>query len=130
MTPVDTDFPKKVKKGDIMVVGSNMGCGQAHYTSNESIKQCGISCVIAESFDRNFFRNSIAIGLPVIEYRGIKQNVKVGDELEVDLHAGEIKNLSNRKILKFTPLPDFLLDILEAGSVEAHVNRLIAEGKV
>jgi 3-isopropylmalate/(R)-2-methylmalate dehydratase small subunit len=130
MTNVDPDFPKKVKKGDIMVVGTNMGCGHSHMQANASIKQCGISCVIAESFDRNFFRNSIAIGLPIIEYKGIKQNVKEGDELEVDLSAGEIKNLSTHKSLKFTPLPGFILDILAAGSVEAHVNKLIAEGKV
>ena len=63
-----------------------------------AIKQCGISCVIAESFDRNFFRNSIAIGLPIIEYKGIKQKVKEGDELEVDLHAGKIKNLTTGKL--------------------------------
>ena len=130
MTNVDPDFPKKMKKGDIMVVGTNMGCGHSHMQANEAIKQCGISCVIAESFDRNFFRNSIAIGLPVIEYRGIKQNVKEGDVMEVDLHTGVIKNLSSRKTLKFDPLPDFILDILEAGSIEDHVNKLIAEGRV
>lgn len=129
MTPVDPDFPKKVKKGDVMVVGSNMGCGQAHYSSNQAIKQCGISCVIAESFDRNFFRNSIAIGLPIIEYKGIKQKVKEGDELEVDLHTGEIKNLTTKKTLKFTPFPDFLLDVLEADGAEPYGNKLIAEGK-
>jgi 3-isopropylmalate/(R)-2-methylmalate dehydratase small subunit len=130
MTNVDPDFPKKVKKGDIMVVGTNMGCGHSHQQANLAIKLCGISCVIAESFDRNFFRNSVAIGLPLIEFKDIKQYVKEGDELEVDLHAGQIKNLSSRKVLNFTPLPDFLLDILEAGSIESHVNKLIAEGKV
>ena len=113
-----------------MVVGKNMGCGHSHMQANIAIKQCGISCVIAESFDRNFFRNSIDIGLPIIEYIDIKKNVKEGDVLEVDLHAGEIKNLTTKKTLKFTPLPDFLLDIFEAGDVESHVNRLIAEGKV
>ncbi len=70
MTYVDPDFPKKMKKGDIMVVGTNMGCGHDHATANQSIQQCGISVVIAESFDRNFFRNSIALGLPIIEYKG------------------------------------------------------------
>jgi 3-isopropylmalate/(R)-2-methylmalate dehydratase small subunit len=130
MTNVDPDFPKKVKKGDIMVVGTNMGCGHSHQQANLAIKLCGISCVIAESFDRNFFRNSVAIGLPLIEFKDIKQYVKEGDELEVDLHAGQIKNLSSRKVMNFTPLPDFLLDILEAGSIESHVNKLIAEGKV
>ena len=61
-----------------MVVGKNMGCGHSHQQANLAIKQCGISCVIAESFDRNFFRNSIAIGLPLIEYPGIRQEVKEG----------------------------------------------------
>ena len=130
MTNVDPDFPRKVKKGDIMVVGKNMGCGHSHQQANLAIKQCGISCVIAESFDRNFFRNSIAIGLPLIEYPDIRQKVKEGDELDVDLHGGQINNISERKTLKFTPLPDFLLAILDAGSIEAHVNKLIAEGKV
>jgi 3-isopropylmalate/(R)-2-methylmalate dehydratase small subunit len=130
MTNVDPDFPRKVNKGDILVVGKNMGCGHSHQQANLAIKQCGISCVIAESFDRNFFRNSIAIGLPLIEYPDIRQKVKEGDELEVDLHAGQINNISERKVLNFTPLPDFLLDILDAGSIESHVNKLIAEGKV
>ena len=130
MTPLDPDFPKKVRKGDIMVVGSNMGCGQAHYSSNEAIKQCGIACVIAESFDRNFFRNSIAVGLPIIEYKGIKQKVKEEDILEVDLRAGKIRNRTTKKNMEFTPLPDFLLDFLEAGGAEQYGNKLIAEGKV
>jgi len=130
MTNVDPDFPKKVKKGDIMVVGTNMGCGHDHGGANSAIKQCGISCVIAESFDRNFFRNSIAIGLPIIEYKGIKQNVKEGDELEVDLHAGTIKNLTTGKSLKFTPFPDFLQEILELGGIRGYTNKLIAEGKM
>ena len=130
MTNVDPDFPKKVKKGDIMVVGSNMGCGHDHPGANIAIKQCGISCVIAESFDRNFFRNSIAIGLPIIEYKGIKQNAKEGDRLEVDLHAGKIKNLTSGKTLDFTPFPDFLLEILELGGIGPYTDKLIAEAKV
>jgi 3-isopropylmalate/(R)-2-methylmalate dehydratase small subunit len=72
----------------------------------------------------------VAIGLPLIEFKDIKQYVKEGDELEVDLHKGQIKSISSKKVLNFTPLPDFLLDILEAGSIELHVNKLIAEGKV
>ena len=129
MTPVDPDFPKKVKKGDIMVVGTNMGCGHGHQHANVAIMQCGISCVIAESFDRNFFKNSINLGLPIIEFEGIKNNVKEGDVLEVDLHKGEIRNMSTKKALQFTPLPDFLLEILESGGLEPYANKLIAEGK-
>jgi 3-isopropylmalate/(R)-2-methylmalate dehydratase small subunit len=130
MANIAPDFAKKVKKGDIMVVGSNMGCGHGHVEANKSIKQCEISCVIAESFDRNFFRNSIAICLPIIEYKGIKQKVKEGDELEVDLHAGEIKNLTTRAVLKFRPFPDFLLEILESGGIHSYTDKLIAAGKV
>ena len=130
MTNIDPDFPKKVKKGDIMVAGSNMGCGHDHFQANLAIKQCGVSVVIAESFDRNFFRNSIGVGLPIVEYKGINNEVKEGDELEVDLHAGTIKNLSSGKTLKFKPFPDFLLDILEVGGMDPYADKLVAEGKV
>ena len=128
MRVVDPDFAKKVKKGDIMVVGTNMGCGHDHYLSNVSIKQCGIACVIAESFDRNFFRNSIAVGLPIIEYKGINRLAKQGDELELDLKAGTIKNITTGKSAKFKPFPDFLLEIVDAGGLELYGNKLIAEG--
>jgi 3-isopropylmalate/(R)-2-methylmalate dehydratase small subunit len=130
MSNVDPDFPKKVKKGDIMVAGSNMGCGHDHFQANLAIKQCGISVVIAESFDRNFFRNSIGVGLPIVEYKGIKKEVKEGDELEVDLHAGTIKNLTSGKNLKFKPFPDFLQEILEVGGMDPYADKLVAEGKV
>jgi 3-isopropylmalate/(R)-2-methylmalate dehydratase small subunit len=129
MRVVDPDFAKKVKKGDIMVVGTNMGCGHDHYLSNVAIKQSGIDCVIAESFDRNFFRNSIAVGLPIIEYPGINKIAKQGDELSVDLKVGTIKNLTNGKSGKFKPFPDFLLEIVDAGGLEKFGNKLIAEGR-
>jgi 3-isopropylmalate/(R)-2-methylmalate dehydratase small subunit len=130
MTNVDPDFPNNVKKGDIMVTGSNMGCGHDHVWANLAIKQCGISVVIAESFDRNFFRNSIGVGLPIVEYKGINKEVKEGDELEVDLHAGIIKNLTSGKNLKFKPFPDFLQEILEVGGMDPYADKLVAEGKV
>ena len=130
MTPVDPDFPKKVKKGDIMVVGTNMGCGHGHYEGIHGMNQLGISCVIAESVDRNFFKNSIDLGLPIIECEGIKQKVKEGDVLEVNLQDGKIKNLTNGGVLKFTPLPDFLLEILESGGLEPYITKQIAAGKL
>ena len=68
--------------------------------------------------------------MPIIELEGIKKFVRQGDELEVDLHKGEIKNLTTKKAMKFTPLPDFLLEIVEAGGLEAYTNKLIAEGKI
>jgi 3-isopropylmalate/(R)-2-methylmalate dehydratase small subunit len=128
MTNVDPDFPNKVKKGDIMVVGTNMGYGHSHQDGIHGFKQLGISCVIAESFNMSFFKNSINLGLPIIEYKGIKQKVKEGDELEIDFHDGEIKNLTTGKALKFTPYPDFLLEILEVGGLEPYADKLIADG--
>ena len=130
MTNIAPDFPKKVKRGDIMVAGSNMGCGHDHFQANLAIKQCGISCVIAESFDRNFFRNSIGVGLPIVEYKGINNEVKEGDELDVDLHTGTIKNITSGKTLKFKPFPDFLLEILEVGGMDPYADKMVAEGKV
>ena len=130
MANVDPDFPKKVKKGDIMVAGSNMGCGHDHFQANLAIKQCGIACVIAESFDRNFFRNSIGVGLPIIEYKGINKEVKEGDEVEVDLNTGTIKNLTTGKTLRFKPFPDFLQDILEDGGMDPYADKMVAAGKV
>jgi 3-isopropylmalate/(R)-2-methylmalate dehydratase small subunit len=130
MTPVDPDFPKKVTKGDIMVVGTNMGCGHGHYEGIHGMNQLGISCVIAESVDRNFFKNSIDLGLPIIECEGVKQKVKEGDVLEVNLQDGKIKNLTNGGVLNFTPLPDFLLEILESGGLEPYITKQIAAGKL
>lgn len=130
MANVDPDFAKKVKKGDIMVAGTNMGCGHDHFQANLAIKQCGIACVIAESFDRNFFRNSIAVGLPIVELKGINQFAKAGDELEVDLHTGTLNNLTSGKTMKFTQYPDFLLDILEVGGMDLYADKLVAAGKI
>ena len=130
MTYLDPDFPKKVKKGDIMVVGSNMGCGHGHSQANMAIIQCGISVVIAESFDRNFFRNSIHLGLPIIECKGITQKVKQGDEIAVDFYEGKIKNFTTGEVISVTSFPDFLLDMIEVGGLEPYTNKLIAERKV
>ena len=130
MTPVDPDFPKKVKKGDILVVGTNMGCGHGHSEGIRGFNQLGISCIIAESFDRNFFKNCINLGLPIIELPGIKQKAKEGHELEIDFYKGTIKNLTTGEILKFTPLPDFLLEILESGGLELYITAQIAAGKM
>ncbi|MCL5951261.1 MAG: 3-isopropylmalate dehydratase small subunit [Chloroflexi bacterium] len=129
MENVDPEFHKKVKKGDIMVAGTNFRCGHDHPHAPQSIQQCGISVVVAESFDENYIKNSVAIGLPLIELPGIKKKVKEGDVVEADLHAGIIENVTTGESIKFKPFPDFLLDMLEAGSLEAYGDKLIAEGK-
>ena len=129
MTVIDPDFPKKVRKGDIIVAGSNMGCGHDHVHGPQAIKGSGIAAVICESTNRNFFRNSIHIGLPIVEYKGIRNKTSQGDELEIDLQDGVIKNLRTHEILDFAPYPNFLLEILNADGIYPFLKRRIINGK-
>ncbi len=115
MTNVDPEFPKKVKKGDFIVAGENFGYGHGHDHACMSIKGAGIAGVICESSNINFIRNSTHHALPIITCKGIKEKVRQGDELEIDLVAGSILNLTTGDKLCFVPLPDFLLEIIEAG---------------
>lgn len=131
LTNVDPEFPKKVRKGDFMVAGENMGYGYGHNESGFlSIKGCGIAAVICESTNRIFFRNAIHAGLPVIELKGIKSKVKEGDEIEVDLRGGVIKNLTTGEELIFAPFPDFMLEIIDAGGVYPLIKKMLADGNV
>jgi 3-isopropylmalate/(R)-2-methylmalate dehydratase small subunit len=130
MTNIDPEFPKKVKEGDFIVAGENMGYGHDHESGPLAIKGCGVSAVICESTNRNFFRNAIHIGVPVIECRGIKSKVKQGDELKVDLRAGVIKNLTTSEELGFSPYPAFLLEIIEAGGLYPLLKEKLAKGDI
>jgi 3-isopropylmalate/(R)-2-methylmalate dehydratase small subunit len=121
MTQVDPNFPKKVNKGDFIVAGMNMGCGHDHATGPRAIRGCGISVVIAQSLHEWFLRNCILLGLPVIQHEQVKQKVSQGDELEVDLAAGELTNIDTSERLTFEPLPKFLLDVIEAGGVYSYL---------
>ncbi|MFC1988867.1 3-isopropylmalate dehydratase [Chloroflexota bacterium] len=129
MTKVDPDFPNKVKKGDFIVAGQNFGCGHDHYHACGAIRGAGISAVICESSNTNFIRNSIHNALPVIVCKGIKEKTKEGDELEVDLLAGTIVNLTTGEKLQFIPLPDFLIEIIEAEGLYPYLRKQISEGK-
>ncbi|WP_423793331.1 Isopropylmalate/citramalate isomerase small subunit [Methanocaldococcus indicus] len=117
MTGIDEEFPKKVKKGDIIVAGKNFGCGSSREHAPIGLKAAGISVVIAESFARIFYRNAINIGLPLIECKDITKKVNEGDELEVDLKTGIIKNLTTGEIIQGQKLPEFMMEILEAGGL-------------
>jgi 3-isopropylmalate/(R)-2-methylmalate dehydratase small subunit len=130
MEVLDPDFPKKVKKGDFIVAGENMGYGHDHEFGPMAIKGAGVAAVICDSTNRNFYRNAFHIGLPVIEYKGIKEKVKQGDELEVDLAAGTLRNLTTGEKLKFQPVPDFLLEMITAGGLYPLLKRKLAEGKI
>ena len=114
MEDIDRDFLKKVKPGDIIVAGSNFGCGSSREHAPLAIKTAGISCVIAKSFARIFYRNAINIGLPIIVCDGDFHN---GDALEVDLTAGTIVNTTTGEKYSFPPFPAFLQRIIEAGGL-------------
>ncbi|MHA1300009.1 MAG: 3-isopropylmalate dehydratase small subunit [Candidatus Helarchaeota archaeon] len=113
--PIDPDFSKNVKKGDIIVGGRNFGSGSSREEAPFVLKQLGISAIVAESFARIFFRNAINLGLPLIEIKDISEKIQEGQEIEIDLLNGILKNLKTNEVFKSMPLPDFLMDILKAG---------------
>ncbi len=117
MAGIDEEFVKKAKKGDIIVAGKNFGCGSSREHAPVSIKGAGLSCVIAESFARIFFRNAINIGLPIIELPGASKEIDEGDELEIDLEKGLVKNKSKRKEYKISKFPEFMQEIINAGGL-------------
>jgi 3-isopropylmalate/(R)-2-methylmalate dehydratase small subunit len=114
---LDSEFPEKAKKGVIVVGGKNFGCGSSREQAPLALKYSGVKCVVAESFARIFFRNSINIGLPVVECTGISSAVKNGDELSVDFDKGEVRNITKGKTLQGTKLPAFILQILSDGGL-------------
>ncbi len=117
MEDIDADFVKTVKQGDIIVAGTNFGCGSSREHAPIVIKASGISCVIAKTFARIFFRNSINIGLPILECEEAADATQAGDELEVDLQSGIIRNLTNGKTFQAEPFPPFMRSIIDAGGL-------------
>jgi 3-isopropylmalate/(R)-2-methylmalate dehydratase small subunit len=118
---LDPDFAKKARKGDIIVAGKNFGCGSSREHAPVAIKGAGISCVIAKSFARIFFRNAINIGLPIIESARAAEMIQPGDELEVDLVGGKIENKTRSESYDMVSFPAFMREIIEAGGL---INRI------
>jgi 3-isopropylmalate/(R)-2-methylmalate dehydratase small subunit len=114
---LDTDFVNKAKDGVILIGGKNFGCGSSREQAPLALKYSGVKCVIAESFARIFYRNSINIGLPVIECPGVSAAITTGDEVSVDLETGKIQNLTNKQTLQGTKLPPFIMQILTDGGL-------------
>lgn len=114
MEDIDKEFIHKVKTGDIMVGGFNFGCGSSREHAPIAIKASGISCIIAKSFARIFYRNAINIGLAIIESEEIASNINDGDEVEIDFDKGEIRNLSQNLSFKTQPFPPFIQEIINA----------------
>ncbi len=120
MEGIDPEFSKKVKKGDFIVAGKNFGCGSSREQAPLVLKHAGVSLVIAESFARIFYRNSFNVGLPLLICKGITKAVEEGDELEVDMSTGRIYNMTRGVELRANPIPDFLMEIVEAGGLSEY----------
>ncbi|KLO22070.1 3-isopropylmalate dehydratase small subunit [Marinitoga sp. 1197] len=116
------DFADKVNKGDIIVGGKNFGLGSSREHAPRIIKLSGVSCIIAESFARIFYRNSINIGLPVIELKEANE-INEGDILEIDTEKGIIKNITQKKEYTFIPFPEFMNKIIKIGGIDEYVKK-------
>lgn len=123
MEDIDNTFVKRVQKGDIMVAGKNFGCGSSREHAPIAIKESGISLVIAKDFARIFYRNSINIGLPIIECAEASEQINEGDEVEADFEKGIILNHTQNREYRIEPFPEFIRKIINAGGLIEAVNK-------
>jgi len=123
MEDIDSDFMKNISEGDIIVAEENFGCGSSREHAPVSIKAAGISCIIAKSFARIFYRNAINIGLPILEMDDFVDECTTGDIVRVDLLEGVVKDLTKNKTYKTTPFPRFIRDrdIVYAGGLKNYI---------
>lgn len=121
MEDLDKTFVDRVQKGDVMVAGRNFGSGSSREHAPIALKASGISCVIAETFARIFYRNSINIGLPILECPPAAQDISEGDQVEVDVNTGVITNLTSGKTYKAEPFPGFMQEIIKADGLISYV---------
>ena len=125
MEDADPNFMKKAGIGDVIVAGDNFGCGSSREHAPIAIKAAGLSCVIAKSFARIFFRNAINIGLPIFECPEAAKQIREGDEIEVNLSTGEIIDLTTKKRFKFELFPQEMQEIIQAGGLMNFVKKKI-----
>lgn len=121
MEDADPTFPQKVQPGHIIVALKNFGCGSSREHAPLAIKAAGISCVIAHSFARIFYRNAINIGLPILECPEAAKKIAAGDEVRVDLNSGTIYNLTKDETYQAAPFPSFMQDIMDKGGLIGYV---------
>ncbi|MGN0162714.1 MAG: 3-isopropylmalate dehydratase small subunit [Candidatus Ornithomonoglobus sp.] len=126
MEDIDKDFVNKVKAGDIMVGGANFGCGSSREHAPIAIKASGISCVIAESFARIFFRNSLNIGLPILECPEAAKDIEEGETVSINFDTGVITNETKNRTYQATAFPPFMQELINAGGLVKYIE----EGKM
>jgi len=125
---LDSQFVRKVRPGDVIVGGRNFGCGSSREHAPLAIKAAGVSCVIAASFARIFFRNCINVGLPALICPEVATEIADGDELVIKLQSGRIENTTHGGVYHAEPFPDFLRQIIAAGGLSAYTKRRLARG--
>ncbi|MBI4963718.1 MAG: 3-isopropylmalate dehydratase small subunit [Desulfomonile tiedjei] len=123
MEDADPLFPSKVQEGDVIVAGKNFGCGSSREHAPVAIKGAGVSCVIAKSFARIFFRNSFNMGLLIFESREAVEGINEGDLVEVDPDEGVIRNLSTGETYNTVPIPPFMRELVRDGGLIAHIRK-------
>lgn len=123
MEDIDKEFVDSVKEGDIIVANKNFGCGSSREHAPLAIKAAGVSCVIAETFARIFYRNAINIGLPIIECPQAAAAISAGDEVEVDFDSGEIRDLTTGQSFQGQAFPPFMQKLIDCGGLVNYINQ-------
>ena len=123
MEDADPQFIQKMNQGDIIVAKKNFGCGSSREHAPIAIKETGISCVIASTFARIFYRNSFNMGLPIFESAEASEKIETGDKIEVDTNAGIIKNITKNQTYKTQPIPPFMQELIDDGGLINHIKK-------
>jgi 3-isopropylmalate/(R)-2-methylmalate dehydratase small subunit len=127
MVGIDEDFPKKVARGDLIVGGQNFGCGSSREEAAAAMKEAGIAAVVAPSFGRLFTRNAINVGLPIITSARIDEKINEGDEIEIDLSAGRLRNLRSGYEARLPPMAPESLKLIEDGGIANYTRRVLEQ---
>lgn len=125
MEDIDPDFVKNVRKGDIIVAGEDFGCGSSREHAVWALRGAGVRAVIADTFARIFYRNCINNGFLAVECRNVSEKIQTGDELEIDVKGGEIRNLTQNEEYTFLPIPEFAQEIIDAGGLLNYIERKV-----
>jgi 3-isopropylmalate dehydratase small subunit len=128
MQDIDETFTEKIDQGDIIVAGKNFGCGSSREHAPIAIKAAGISCVIAKSYARIFYRNSFNIGLPILESKEASERIEEGDEIAMDFSKGIIKNMTKNEEYKADKFPEFIQNIIEQEGLVGYVKNKLNQG--
>jgi 3-isopropylmalate/(R)-2-methylmalate dehydratase small subunit len=129
MEDIDPSFSSKVEPGDIIVAGENFGSGSSREHAPIALKAAGVGAVIAKSFARIFYRNSFNMGLPIFELPEADR-IEEGDRVEIDMEKGVIRNLTKGEEYRFTPIPPFMQQLIDAGGLIKYAQKLLKEGKI